>query len=262
MSYEREQPVEQAKPKGQPIAKKPEPQKTPEAKGNSVNQTITLEDLPSKGKLYPPEAKIDFRPYNFLEARTFQQRNFRDLEEVTAMIAKGVFTEGMHKDDILLIDFMYIALMRKLLSQTGTEYEVRFSCANCGEGNSHKFSIADLETTDLEGSWPRVISISGVELSFYPATMRNMREQTIYSKKRKDVNAEIVWLACQVQNMPIPQAYDMIANATYEDIDALEKLDTDLTVGVKSAYVDCHSCSTENEVDLVRWDQVIKPFRG
>ena len=219
---------------------------------------VDLSTLPSKGLLYPEDATIDIRPYSFGDMKRLNGGHYNELEKLIGFVLSGVMP-SFEAEDLLLIDFMYIALLRKLSSNTGTEYQCEYECNQCGESNIYRFKMTDIDTYDLGEGFPKTIPhSSGFDLVFHPATIKNYR----YLAKNKQLENEVAFTAVQVANFSFKEAYEIVDNSYLEDMEKLEEIDRDIAVGVKPNESSCGKCGHKNLIGLERWDRMISPFRS
>lgn len=230
---------------------------------------INVTDLPSNFKSYPSDAIISYRPYSFGEINRVSQSNF-SYKQVIDEVLKGVKT-SFNIYELTFADYLYIALLRKLLTLGGNKFVVQYRCERCGSIRKFESSIDKIDFDDLRNipQLPIVINLGEKELHFTPLTINDYI--TLLSKKLE--NDIIAGLAIQIRNIKFDEAYKIIDNCNnIEDMNLLNEVDSMLFHGIKPISIICDNvvknddnsmtmCGNKVNLSLDGGEVLLLPFR-
>lgn len=201
---------------------------------------INVNKLPSNFMIYPENSKVSYEPYSYGEIKIFNQSRLT-LKESYDFILKGIFTAGFDKENLTLGDFLYLSLMRKIVSYGDSDIMVTYECEGCNKLSRRVVKSSQLDIQDLKvPKLPIIVSLSnGVELHFKPITVKKYLELVdIYGAGDKiDPIAYLTKCCC---NLEFKNAYDIINSVSeVDDVEILDRVDEMIYHNIKSVSVKC-----------------------
>ena len=161
-------------------------------------------ELPSKGKLYPPD-----HPLHDQETVEIRHMTAKDEDILTSetLLRKGLAIERLLEnviinkevklDDLLIGDKNAIVVATRITGY-GPQYETKIRCPSCGENSEYEFDLRKGEITDFEKNIEEleikrteqntfVVSLPAmkVDVEFRPLLGRDERELSAAIEKRK-----------------------------------------------------------------------------
>ena len=236
--------------------------KQPKKSDSISNIEISLEDLPSKGKAYPPSTRISYRPYTFGELRSISSSNKQlSVKQEYEKILDGIGTVGIKKLDLTLSDTVYLSILRRISTTPTERFTVSFKCRKCKKDNSHfKYfrELIDFEELNIP-KLPMNVEFSFGKCSFKPITVGQYLD-LLTMGLGLDISAT---LAIQVIDRPFKDIYPIIAECSDKrDIELLEEVEKLLHHDQNPAVLHC-SCGEPREVSLEGGEGCsLLPFRG
>ena len=220
------------------------------------------DDLPSRGIQYPKGVRVYYRPYSLGELLKINQYNF-DETELYQFIMEGIKVVGMEKEDLTYYDVSYLGWRRKAVSMEASIVDTYSFCPNCDTKNSKSISLNDLDFVDTDvKAMPIKTKINGKDLKFRYITIRDYMELI---KEDKHLDAISIY-AKSVVDVPFEEAYDIIYNATGNDLEKLSLIDIMLYHGLQRLKFTCQNkeCNQEYDVEITNSQEVeiLKPFRS
>ena len=179
---------------------------------------IQVGQLPSKFLPYPTGSKVYYKPYTWAE---IEYLNASKVDSVTLYdyILGGIRTENFDKADLTMMDFYYIALLRKL-SSLGT---AQFSMTYSAFGGTHTkiASSEDLDFDDLNiPALPITAKLNNGSLSFSPITIRKYRQ--LVSLNLADDDISLMAAQC---TLPLEESLEIAKTWYGSDLSTLDKVD-------------------------------------
>lgn len=216
--------------------------------------------LPSNNLQYPNGVLVYYSPFSFGDLLKISQSNFGEVE-LYNFILEGIRVVGMDKYDLTFYDVIYLGWRRKTASLGTSLVDVNCYCPNCDSKNIRNLDLKELDFVDLDiKAMPVKMKISEQELKFKFITIRDYLE-LLSEGKSNDV---LSIYAKSVSNLPDEVAYEILYNASGDDLERLDLLDILLYHGLKNLKIKCKECSHEYEIKLTDSQEVeiLKPFRG
>jgi len=201
---------------------------------------ITVDNLPSAGFVYPKNVTVSYRSYSFGEVKVMSQIA-DNREDVFKLVSAGIEVTGMHKDKLTLADYLYIALLRKLVTTQAETFSVNWICAGCTSSNTTPFSYEEMEFRDLSVKMPRSVQLSSKLFKFSPLTI----------KQYMNLKAEdpVALLASCCVNHPYKTAHKALFDEN--DIIKVEALDDALDHMLLPLSCKCSTCAKSSKLDLL-----------
>lgn len=161
----------------------------------NLGQNVKLENLPSKGRIYPDDLEVFVKPLTIKEQMDMsrfgvtESEYFRTLLQGIATISESDFP----KKNLLLHDVQFLDLVRRLFT-FDIEQEIQIPhiiCAECGREFNGKFMFNELEFTDFtDDSFNQEYEFSdGLVIKAEPITIGRFMEagRKYFSSKKFNV---------------------------------------------------------------------------
>lgn len=216
--------------------------------------------LPSRNLQYPKGIEVYYKPFSFGELIKFNNSNL-DEPEVYRFILEGIEVIGMDKYDLTFYDTVYLGWRRKTASMGSSVLDAKSFCPNCDYRNT---SLLELDKLDFEDSdikaLPVKCKICDIELKFKFITIKDYIE-LFNQNKHKDI---LSIYAKSIINKNFDEAYEILDNATGNDIDKIGLLNSILYHGVRDLGVECLECKHKYDIKVTDSSEVelLKPFRS
>jgi len=94
----------------------------------SSDDTITITDLPSKGKFYTGFQGVDVKPLTFLDEQKILNAKDTKTDIVSKLLEKSI--DGINVDDLLSMDKMFLLMKVREVSY-GDSYDFNITCPVC-----------------------------------------------------------------------------------------------------------------------------------
>lgn len=94
----------------------------------SSDDTVTVTELPSKGKFYPGFQGVEVKPLTFLDEQKILNAKDTRSDIVSKLLEKSI--EGVNVDDLLSMDKMFLLMKVREVSY-GDNYDFRVTCPAC-----------------------------------------------------------------------------------------------------------------------------------
>jgi hypothetical protein len=95
---------------------------------DSSDDTITITDLPSKGKFYTGFQGVEIKPLTFLDEQKILSAKDTKTDIVSKLLEKSI--EGINVDDLLSMDKMFLLMKVREVSY-GDSYDFNITCPVC-----------------------------------------------------------------------------------------------------------------------------------
>ena len=251
------------------------------SKKNSGIRSKTInksESIPSKGLSYPEGWSITYRSYVFGEIQDINSED-KSVEEKYKIGYSGIECQGFDKDKLTLQDFMYVMLLRRLLTIGSTKVVIQTFCMGCGNEVKNDFETSNLEFQDLTiDKLPIIVDFSDGEAVFLPITA-GTHFKTLESGKSidTDLSSYLAYELCEGSSeLSYEDAYNRLFNlADQDDMDLLVDVDKLGSHGVMPILITCTNkvaseeggdktvCGAQRYVSPVNFlDTFILPFHG
>ncbi len=200
--------------------------------------TITYDELPSKGAPYPVGGTITYSPYCYGELLQFNQSDL-DRAGKLEFILKGI-NASFPKDDLAYFDVMFISLLRRLATFDTDAFKATYRCPKCGAKNTVNRKISELEFKDFEFKVPIKADLSpdvdgSLVLEFVPLTIGRY---LLLAKKDKETDPLCVQASC-VRNRDYEEAHSILYKLYGETRETLDQIDTMLYFGINPITIEC-----------------------
>lgn len=223
--------------------------------------SLGSKDLPSRMLSYPKGAEISYRPYTFGEIKALSQSKLSRGEEIK-FILEGIYT-SFPKEELSYADMLYITLLRKLSTLSGSKFHVMFKCPQCGHPVSTLLELSSIEFDELNiPVLPIVGDFSWGETEFTVLTVQSYLKLLELGKQEDEVSALAL-----MSNLPFEKAVELFNAAVGEDARLLTEMDSLTYHGVKERDYQCERkdppCGHEFSVAIDGGLEVLLiPFRG
>lgn len=137
---------------------------------------IRVTDLPSKYKFYPPGTEIMFKPYTFGELEQWSIFNNNEVNKI-ALGLSGITTTGIKNDDMILFDFLFTLLSRKLSAFSRSSFTISLTCPFCSKQLNRTLPLESVNFDDVDIptglNLPIKLKIENIEYCFSPITVKS-----------------------------------------------------------------------------------------
>lgn len=237
---------------------------------------IKVGNLPSKGKAYPEDVRIEYRTYTFGETKMESASSGSSIRSVKRAL-NCITTTGMERGNLTILDLFYLGVLIKMSSEGVSEFGMPYVCWKCGHDDRHKFSQKDLDFKDMDEAIKelplKVIMEDGKELHFSPMTAQQYIDlysgkfNECFPKKKPDGVAPV---ATMIKNMKYAEAYKYLTKITNaEDKNLVSEIDKMLMHEIKPLTFKCTNtleneavCNAELSLKLEGKEALLKPFHG
>jgi hypothetical protein len=96
--------------------------------GDLKDDTVTITDLPSRGKFYDGYQGVEIKPLTYMDEQRILTSKDGNIDLVSKLLEKTV--EGISIDSLLSMDKMYL-LMKVREASYGDQYDFTVACTNC-----------------------------------------------------------------------------------------------------------------------------------
>lgn len=96
--------------------------------GDIKEDTVTITELPSRGKFYDGFQGIEIKPLTYMDEQRILTTRDGDIDLVSKLLEKTV--EGVSIDNLLSMDKMYLLMKVREVSY-GDQYDFNVACTNC-----------------------------------------------------------------------------------------------------------------------------------
>ena len=153
---------------------------------SKITDLFEIDSLPSMYKSYPKGVSITYHTYSILEIRDLSG-NLSDVNKFELML-RGIVCKGMSNRDLTFFDFIFICLMRRLLSLRANKFSIPYFCPKCHNTGQHFFELSDLVYDELKvPALPANINFHSLgRMSFKPLTIGNylwLNKNDLYYRK-------------------------------------------------------------------------------
>ena len=208
-----------------------------------VNDTsMTVTNLPSRGKFYTDFNGIKISPLKFLDEQLILTGKDIEKDIVTELLEKTV--EGINVSEILLMDKNYLLMKLREVSY-GDDYEFGVVCKSCNHESKSKIQLSkqlNLSEVPEDFEDPRAITLPKLGVEAVVRLPRNREEpylintETIY----KNLYRFVVSLADHTDPVFISKAIERMEIA---DVKTLFREITVTTYGIDPRFVfKCGKC--------------------
>lgn len=219
-----------------------------------------VDGIPSGRKPYP-ELNVLIRPYTWAEQKAMaSSTRFSDIYR----IAKKGIDSSVPVDDLVVGDFMWFALLRKLYSFPNSEFTATTSCRKCKSKIKRDVKLKDLEFSEMKApSCPAtIVDPSGREMKIYPVRMGDFVREV--EKENDEVDFEFRIISTMFREVPQKEAIDYLMSADSEFGEIIEDLATKYDCSLMPLEFVCPECGERNMVtlDLMGRGVILTPFHG
>lgn len=205
----------------------------------NIPRTV-IRELPSHFKAYPSGLTISIRPYTLGENMRLSSEELPLIESVH-MVMKGIYVEGssesFKRTRITLDDFLYLSLLRKILSR-GSEGGVTLSTTRDGVKYSRTIKYTEVKFREMQiDKVPIRVDLGGREVTFFPFTIYHFL--TLHTLLPDRVEDEIAIFATQMVEDDGKDDKDRVRAEILANIDFLENLpnsDLEVLLEVEKCY--------------------------
>jgi hypothetical protein len=218
---------------------------------------IQVTDLPSKFKPYPEGSKITYSPFTFGEMIKSNNSNLSQ-KEMDDLIMRGIKTEGFKKEDLIWVDFRFIAILRKISTSSSSMFNIKYTCSECDTFNDQNLPLTSINFADLEvTALPIKFTCSNQELHASPLTYKNYYNLSNLNK----LEDAVAVYASSIINKTFTDAYNIISSAREEDSDVLSEVDRLLNFGNNTTSCTCTKCNHIDVKEMRDISSLIFPLR-
>jgi len=135
--------------------------------GDLKDDTVTITELPSRGKFYDGYQGIEIKPLTYLDEQRILTTRDGNIDLVSKLLEKTV--EGVSIENLLSMDKMYL-LMKVREASYGDQYEFTVACTNCSTEVKASINLSEhlnLNMIDEDLEDPRTFKLPklGVDVS-------------------------------------------------------------------------------------------------
>lgn len=145
--------------------------------GKIKDASMTIIDLPSKGRFYTDFESIKISPLKFLDEQLILTGKGLEKDIVTELLEKTV--EGIDVNEILLMDKNYLLMKLREVSY-GDDYEFSIVCRNCNHESRSKIELSkQLNMSQIPDDFedPRTIKLPKLGVDVVIRLPRNREER-------------------------------------------------------------------------------------
>lgn len=219
-----------------PQLKECEPFIKTKTQDNLASINYPVKELPSKGKAYPPDAIISYKPLNYGDVKYLATSSLSE-EELYSFYLEKINT-SFNKMELTFYDFQFILTLIRLSVFGDEQLTLEWKCPKCGNKNSNRLFLSQIEFYDIDFEVPiKVLRKNSDEvIEFWPFTIGDWFKLRKFGKK-DDKNAEI---ALTIRNYPFDEAYKIVTEEFVgPDINILEMIETMYFHGPKPVKYMC-----------------------
>lgn len=134
---------------------------------NELLIPVKMEELPTKGLLYPEGTQILVRPLKIVEVKQLAALDEDNINEVTNLVLRQAVS-GIDLEDIVTADKLYLIFLLRAITYREKGINVDFDCPKCGSPSQYKFEISNLNIVQLSDDFTSAIYTNddGVEYEF------------------------------------------------------------------------------------------------
>lgn len=139
---------EEAKKLNQPVQ---QPVKTFSV-GNDLMIPIKMNELPTRGILYPEGTQIRVRPLKIVEVKQLASLDESNLNDVTNMILNQV-VDGVDVETIYAADKLYLIFLLRAITYKEKGINVDFDCPKCSQASQYAFTLDNLNIVQIQDNY-------------------------------------------------------------------------------------------------------------
>ena len=193
--------------------------------GKVKDTSMTVTNLPSRGKFYTDFNGIKIAPLKFLDEQLILTGKDIEKDIVTELLEKTV--EGINVSEILLMDKNYLLMKLREVSY-GDDYEFGVVCRNCNHESKSKIQLSkQLNLSEIPEDYedPRTISLPKLGVEAVVRLPRNREEsylldtETIYKNLYRFVvslhgHTDPVFISKAIERMEIADVKTLFREIT------------------------------------------------
>ena len=193
--------------------------------GKVKDTSMTVTNLPSRGKFYTDFTGVKISPLKFLDEQLILTGKDLEKDIVTELLEKTI--EGINVSEILLMDKNYL-LMKLREASYGDDYEFGVVCRNCNHESKSKIQLSkQLNLSEIPDDYedPRTISLPKLGVKAVIRLPRNREEpylldtETIYKNLYRFVvslhdNTDPVFISKAIERMEIADVKTLFREIT------------------------------------------------
>ena len=214
---------------------------------------MDLKDFPSRGLLYPKNAKIKVRSMSVLEVKFLATLTPDNATQIcNELLEKCTILENLKYEDLILADRAFIIFWIRLnsfINNNGFKITIP-ECSNCKKQIEHEIKLMDLEFIYLDHSFINTVFLPDINLKM-PIRI------PLYNDSRFIPNDEIeetvLWINT---DNTFEEKYNFIINLSANDYMILRSHINDNYCGVKNdMIITCPYCGKQHNVKIEINDQ-------
>lgn len=209
---------------------------------------LDLNEFPSKGRLYPKNAKIKARSMSVLEVKFLATLTPQNATSIcNELIEKCTILENLNYEDLLLADREFIVFWIRLNSFINTNgFTITIPhCAGCGEQIEHTIKLMDLDFEYLEHPFNNKVFLPDLNLKL---PLRIPRYNDSIYEISDDIDECCLWLDT---DNTMEEKYKFVSNLTANDFMILKSHIDDNYCGVKKDFIIyCPRCHKTHNVKI------------
>lgn len=210
---------------------------------------INTEELPSRGFMYPDNAKIKIRSMTVLEVKFLATLSPATASTVcNELLEKCTILENFDYDDLLLPDRMYLIFWIRLNSFTAkTGYTITIpKCSGCGQQIEENIPLETITFKYLDKPFNPVVSLpdSGISLNI---SIPRYRDAWISPQDEIEDTAMYIDVP-----MSFEDKVEFVTNMSAYDYAVIRSAITENYCGINEEYfVKCGNCDKQHPIRLV-----------
>jgi hypothetical protein len=240
-----------AMPAGQvaPKVKKSLPPASTPIQGSTTSNYWPIEDLPSKGFLYPSGVTFLGRPLNVLEVKKLSSMNEVNADFiVNETISKCIKVDGISVDDIVVSDKAFILYWLRANTYKNSGFLINYTCPHCEKDAEYKFSLEVLDTKYLDEKFANLEPItlpeskSVVKIKHLTIRDESLIKNLIKSYQKSSIiklDSDLAYTCAQIEYVEgiefrsLKDRYDYLMNCHPSDYSYIESYINHISFGVR-----------------------------
>lgn len=214
---------------------------------------LDLNEFPSRGRLYPKNAKIKARSMSVLEVKFLATLTPQNATSIcNELLEKCTILENIKYEDLILADREFIIFWIRLnsfINSNGFTITIP-QCKQCKERIEHTIKLLDLDFVYLDHDFEKSVYLPDLKLKL-PLRMPTYND-SIYEIK-DEIDECCLWID---SNNTMEEKYSFISNLTANDFMVLKTHIDNNYCGVKKDFViTCPKCEATHNVKIEINDQ-------
>jgi len=255
-----------------PTVKKTVEELTPNKKENANTLEywdIDLNELPSKGVLYPEGTKLYGRRLKVKEVKKLAQMNESNSDEVIKEVLKssikGIDIETLYDDDKT-----YIILWLRANTYREPGYNISFFCSNCNKLSSYEFSLDQIHIIHIDENKLNFVKVlkndDEIEKKYLQVKDNDKIKKFLSRYSEMEIDTDLLEDAVKIrsinnENLDLMSKYNYVSDKLDpQNYAQLKSFLKENTFGIgKYIKVKCNKCEGASQTGLVFSEEFFIP---